>query len=58
MNTKIRWLREKMKMQDMQGMIVSNPVNIRYLTGILAEGLLLITKRFEIAKDLSSLEIG
>ena len=45
MNTKIRWLREKMKMQDMQGMIVSNPVNIRYLTGILAEGLLLITRK-------------
>lgn len=34
-----------MKMQDMQGMIVSNPVNIRYLTGILAEGLLLITRK-------------
>ncbi len=34
-----------MKMQDMQGMIISNPVNVRYLTGILAEGLLLITRK-------------
>lgn len=45
MNTKIRWLREKMKMMDMQGMIVSNPTNIRYLTGIEAEGILLITRK-------------
>lgn len=45
MNTKIRWLREKMKMLDMQGMIVSNPVNIRYLTGIIAEGILLVTRK-------------
>ena len=45
MNTKIKWLREKIKMLDMQGMIVSNPVNIRYLTGINAEGVLLITRK-------------
>ena len=45
MNTKIRWLREKMKMLDLQGMIISNPVNIRYLTGIVAEGVLLITRK-------------
>ena len=45
MNNKIKWLREKMKMLDMQGMIVSNPVNIRYLTNILAEGILLITRK-------------
>ena len=32
-------------MLDMQGMIVSNPVNIRYLTGIVAEGILLITRK-------------
>lgn len=29
----------------MQGMIVSNPINIRYLTGINAEGVLLITRK-------------
>lgn len=45
MNTKLRWLREKMKMLDMQGMIVTNPVNIFYLTGIIAEGILLITRK-------------
>ncbi len=45
MNTKIRWLREKMKMLDLQGMIISNPVNICYLTGIRAEGILLITRK-------------
>ena len=45
MNEKIKWLREKMKMLDMQGMIISNPTNIRYLTGIVAEGVLLITRK-------------
>lgn len=45
MNSKIKWLREKMKMLDMQGMIISNPVNIRYLSNIVAEGILLITRR-------------
>ncbi len=45
MNAKLKWLREKMKMLDMQGMIVTNPVNIRYLTGIVAEGTLLITRK-------------
>ena len=45
MNTKIKVLREKMKMLDMEAMIVSNPVNITYLTGIKAEGILLITRK-------------
>ncbi len=45
MNQKIKWLREKMRGLDMQGMIVSNPINIRYLTGINAEGVLLITRK-------------
>ena len=45
MNNKIKWLREKIRGLDMQGMIVSNPVNIRYLTGIDAEGILLITRK-------------
>ncbi len=43
MNEKIKWLREKLKAQNLQGMIVSNPINIKYLTGIEAEGVLLIT---------------
>lgn len=45
MNTKIKWLREKMKMLDLQGMIVNNPANIRYLTDIVAEGILLVTRK-------------
>lgn len=45
MNANIKWLREKMKMLDMQGAIISNPINIRYLTGIIAEGILLITRK-------------
>lgn len=43
MNIKIKWLRDRLRTQELQGMIVSNPVNIKYLTGIEAEGVLLIT---------------
>lgn len=43
MNIKIKWLRDRLRTQNLQGMIVSNPVNIKYLTGIDAEGVLLIT---------------
>ena len=45
MNPKIKWLRDKINMENMQGIIISNPVNIRYLTGITAEGVLLITRK-------------
>lgn len=45
MNSKIKCLREKMKMLNLEGMIVSNPTNIRYLTNITAEGILLITRK-------------
>lgn len=45
MNEKIEALREKMKSMNMQGMIISNPISIRYLTKIDAEGILLITRR-------------
>ena len=45
MNTKIKWLREKLRGLDMQGMIVSNPINVKYLTGIDCEGVLLITRK-------------
>lgn len=45
MNEKIKCLREQLRGLDIQGMIVSNPVNIRYLTGISAEGVLLITRK-------------
>lgn len=45
MNNNIRWLRDRIKMQDLQGIIISNPINIKYLTGIEAEGTFLITPK-------------
>lgn len=43
MNDRMRWIRNYLKGQNIQGMIVSNPVNIYYLTNIDAEGTLLLT---------------
>ncbi len=45
MNQKMQWLRNKMSGLNLQGMIVTNPVNIRYLTNIQAEGILLVTRK-------------
>ena len=45
MNSKLQWLRNTMSSLDMQGLIISNPVNIKYLTGIDAEGTLLLTRK-------------
>ena len=47
MNYKIRALREKLKSLNLEGMIVSNPINIKYLTNINpdVEGVLLITRK-------------
>ena len=45
MNPKLQWLRNKMSSLDMQGLIVSNPINIKYLTNIEAEGVLLLTRK-------------
>ncbi len=45
MNNNIRWLRDKIKMQNLQGIIISNPINIKYLIGVDAEGVLLITPK-------------
>ncbi len=45
MNPKIRSLRNQMLAKGINGMIVSNPVNIRYLTGLTAEGTLLLTSK-------------
>lgn len=46
MNNKIRYLREQLKRLNLEGMIVSNPVNIRYLTNISQEeGILIITRK-------------
>ena len=45
MNNNIHWLRDKIKSKNLDGIIISNPVNVKYLTGIEAEGMLLITPR-------------
>lgn len=45
MNQKIQKLREKLNSQNIQGMIISNPVNIRYLINVEAEGVLLLTRK-------------
>ncbi len=45
MNAKIQFLKNQMKILNLQGMIISNPVNIRYLTGLVAEGTLLIAPK-------------
>ena len=45
MNEKIRHLREKMKKLNLDGMIISNPINIKYLSNIESEGTLLITRK-------------
>ena len=45
MNQKIEKLREKLALLNIQGMIISNPINIKYLINIDAEGVLLLTKK-------------
>ncbi len=47
MNSKIKCLKEQIKRLNLEGMIVSNPINISYLTGIdsKSEGVLLITRK-------------
>ena len=45
MNSKMQWLRNKLSSMNLQGMIVSNPVNIQYLTNLQAEGILVLTRK-------------
>lgn len=45
LNERIEALRERLRSLDLQGMIITNPINIRYLTNIDAEGVLLLTRR-------------
>ncbi len=45
MNSKLQWLRNTMLSLDLQGLIISNPTNVKYLTGIDAEGTLLLTRK-------------
>lgn len=45
MNSKLQWLRNKCNSLNLEGIILSNPINIKYLTNIDAEGTLIINKK-------------
>ena len=45
MNKRLKWLKNQLKALNLEGMIVSNPINIKYLTGLNAEGVLIIAPR-------------
>ncbi len=45
MNPRLQCLRNRLRAQNIEGMIISNPVNIKYLIGIEAEGILLLTRK-------------
>lgn len=45
MNPKIKWLRNQLLSLKIEGIIVSNPVNVRYLTGLSEEGILIIAPK-------------
>lgn len=45
MNVKIKWLRDQLSSLKMDGMIITNPVNIMYLTGLSEEGILIIAPK-------------
>ena len=45
MNPRIKWLRNQLESLKLDGMIVSNPTNIKYLTGLDAEGLLVLAPK-------------
>ena len=45
MNPRMQTLRNQMVGLNLEGMIVSNPINIKYLTGIDVEGILLLTRK-------------
>ena len=45
MNIKIKWLRNQLLSLKLDGMIVTNPINVRYLTGLSEEGILIIAPK-------------
>lgn len=45
MNPKIKWLRNQLIPLKLDGIIVSNPINVRYLTGLTEEGTLIIAPK-------------
>lgn len=45
MNARIKWLRNQLVPLKLDGIIVSNPVNVRYLTGLSEEGILILAQK-------------
>lgn len=45
MNIRIKWLRDQLKSMQLDGMIVSNPTNVKYLTGLDEEGIFIIAPK-------------
>ena len=45
MNNKVRCIREKMKLQNLEGMIITSDLNINYIIGTKVEGTFLITDK-------------
>lgn len=45
MNIRIKWLRDQLKSMKLDGMIVSNPINVKYLTGLEEEGIFIIAPK-------------
>ena len=45
MNVRIKWLRNQFLPLNINGMIVSNPTNIKYLTGLSEEGFLILAPK-------------
>ena len=45
MNDRLQAIRNKMNGLNIQGMIIANPINVKYFTGLDAEGTLLITRK-------------
>ena len=48
MNVRIKWLRNQLIPLKLDGMIVSNPINVKYLTGLEEEGFLIIAPKSNI----------
>lgn len=45
MNVKIKWLRDQLSALKLDGMIISNPISIKYLTGLAEEGTLILAPK-------------
>lgn len=45
MNVKIKWLKNQLLSLKLDGMIVSNPINVKYLTGLEEEGIFIIAPK-------------